>query len=182
MSTIIGIDPGPVSSAFVTLANGALVHWQIQKNDDLRIFLRSGVATADAVAIEVMQGYGMPVGGEVLTTQLWAGRFIEAYSEWGDMLQVTRTAVKGNLCRSGSGGDDNVRAALIERFGGTSVAIGGKKCRACKAAKTKMKSCVVCDGTGLESPKGALHGMTGSDVWSALAIAITAFDKQRSTT
>jgi hypothetical protein len=72
---------------------------------------------------------------------------------------VTRHEVKLHLCHTKQCNDSMVRAALIARWGGEAVAIGGK-------------------GRGkARTPRGPLHGIT-SHTWSALAGAVTWGDKR----
>jgi hypothetical protein len=89
------------------------------------------------------------VGREVFDTVRWAGRFEEAAHPTPVAL-LGRKDVVTHLTGTARGNDADVRAALIDRFGGSS-AIGKKA-----------------------SP-GPLHGIA-KDVWSALAIAVTYSD------
>jgi hypothetical protein len=91
---------------------------------------------------------------------------------------VDRKDVKMHICGIPNAKDTNIRQALIDLYGGESVAIGGKKCKNCngKGIKGRQKeTCEGCAGAGLETPKGPLNGLAG-DAWSALAISITYAD------
>jgi hypothetical protein len=63
-------------------------------------------------------------------------------------------AVRRHLLHAATGNDALIRAALIARWGGEAVAIGGK-------GRGKAKT-----------PRGPLHGVA-SHAWSALAVAVT---------
>lgn len=112
----------------------------------------SGGAAIEAVVIEMIASYGMPVGREVFETCLWIGRFLQRV-DWMPERLVYRRDVKLHLCGSMKAKDANIRQALIDRYGGKEKAIGNKK-----------------------SP-GPLYGVS-ADVWSALAIAVTWSDTQ----
>ncbi len=104
---------------------------------------------ADALAIEMVESFGMAVGREVFQTCVWTGRFIETWNIKGfPWNPVTRKQVKMHLCNSMRAKDANIRAALIDKFGGKDAAIGRKK------------------------TPGPLFGIS-ADVWSALAVGIT---------
>lgn len=103
----------------------------------------------DALAIEMIASYGMPVGREVFETCVWIGRFIEAWG--GPYTLVYRKDVKLHLCGQPRAKDSNIRQALIDRYGGKDRAVGKK------------------------ATPGPLYGVS-ADVWSALAIAVTFAD------
>ena len=90
------------------------------------------------------------VGREIFDTVRWAGRFEEAARPTPVAL-LGRKDVVGHMCGSARANDVDVRAALIDRFGGP----GGKAA-----------------AVGLKASPGPLYGIS-KDVWSALAIAIT---------
>lgn len=154
MNRILAIDPGTTKSAFVWLNNdGPCADRGIIPNEDLLHRLREWDAGSPAegslLAVEQCCCYGMPVGAEIFTTVLWAGRFIEAWG--GAFLLVPRRDVKLHLCKSARAKDGNVRQAILDRFGGKEKAIG------CKATP------------------GPLYGFR-ADLWAALAIALTVQD------
>ena len=88
-----------------------------------------------------------------------------------EVVLVERPDIKLVLCGSRAAKDPNVRQALIDRWGGDSVAVGGKKCPECRQRRTQQSGCGLCRGSGWEHPKGVLYGI-GSHVWSALAVAV----------
>ncbi len=149
MITLVGIDPGPKLSAFVAMSGRELTSFGHVENDSLLQHLDFMGLQSDkmtTLVVEMVSSYGMPVGAEVFDTCVWIGRFIQS---WGRRhSKVFRATVRAHLCHSSKATDANIRAALLEKYGGKMSAIGNAK------------------------KKGPLHGVTG-DVWSALAVAIT---------
>lgn len=150
---ILAIDPGPTESAFVELSGGAIGGKTKIENSALLEVLR-GIVRYETVVIEMIASYGMAVGAEVFETCLWIGRFQEA-AQWRgmDVERVYRKDIKLHLCGTYRAKDPNIRAALIDRYGGKDVAIGNKK-----------------------NP-GPLYGFSG-DTWAALALGVTFLDQQ----
>jgi hypothetical protein len=154
----LAIDPGTTESAYVLAWGGegemTIVPGRFGKvpNAELLALLvkgsqRSGpFATAGHLVIEMIASYGMPVGAEVFETCVWIGRFIQALELPHSFMY--RAAVKHHLCKSSKAKDSNIRQALIDRWGGKDIAIGKKK------------------------KPGPLYGIS-SDVWAALAVAVT---------
>jgi hypothetical protein len=92
---------------------------------------------------------------------------------------VFRHDVKMHLCGRATANDSNIRAALIDLFGGESKAIGGVKCKTCKGKQWTGRNhdpCTQCED-GWKYPPGPLNGVA-ADVWSALAIAVCWTEKQ----
>ena len=124
--TVLAIDPGPVESAWCLCRdapNGPLLTGLLT-NNLLIDKLRSNAWDADALAVEMIASYGMPVGEEVFGTVLWIGRFIEA---WGrEHTLVKRLECKLHLCHDSRAKDANIRQALIDKLGapGTKKAPG----------------------------------------------------------
>lgn len=150
---VVGIDPAPERSG-VVLFRGAFGVFRIEAciltNREVRASLRHWRHAADLIAIERMQGMGMPVGKEVFETCEWIGRFVEICSAHETKIRyLYRTQVKAALCGSASAKSANVRAALIERLG----------------------------APGTKKTPGVTYGVT-ADAWSALAVAVVAFDKE----
>lgn len=153
---ILAIDPGPDDSGFVVwnaATSRARAFGKIS-NQQLLAELRGGLSPeVDVVVIEDFQTFGMPVGREVFQSVRWSGRFEEAVGDSRPVVYILRSTVRATMCGSMKAKDVNVRAAIIERFGGKEEAIGRKA-----------------------SP-GPLHGMA-ADVWSALALALTHAEKE----
>ena len=143
--SILGIDPGPVRSAYVILADGVPTRHETVDNQELRGVLATSLYIP--VVIEKVESFGMAVGAEVFETVFWSGRFAEA-AQPRPVHRIGRREVKLHLCGSSRAKDSNVRQALVDRFGGKDVAIGRK------------------------AAPGPLYGVSG-DVWSALAVAAT---------
>jgi hypothetical protein len=145
---LLAIDPGNVQSAYVLYDTEERrpTEWAKTLNQDLLRWI--GDQPADALAIEMIASYGMPVGREVFETCVWIGRFAERWG--GEFRLVYRADVKLYLTHSRRSKDPHVRQALLDKFGpGKELAVGLKK-----------------------SP-GPLYGLTG-DCWSALGVAVTA--------
>lgn len=186
---ILAIDPGPVQSAWCLYGAGGL-RAGVLLNGELRASLLDGGFGGDRLAVEMIQSYGMSVGAEVFDTCVWIGRFVEA---WGgrDYELVPRLRVKSHLCRDSRAKDANIRQALIDRFGGPAALKGDQKCPRCRgegevvarepggARVATLIRCPRCAGTGRLGTVGALHGLR-ADMWSALAVAVTAAETEAS--
>jgi hypothetical protein len=153
---IIAVDPGPVESAFVRYDAKGQFPLAFGKRPNAEVLSalpdqrKHEAPWEDShLAIEMIASYGMPVGAEVFQTCVWIGRFIQAWE--GPHTLVYRKDVKMHLCGSMRAKDGNVRAALIDRYGGKQAAIGKK------------------------ATPGPLFGIS-ADVWSALAVAVTYAD------
>ena len=154
---ILAVDPGSTESAWLILKDGKPLAFDITNNDQLCCMLaqpEEGLPHwVSHLAIETLHVRGMPTAQEELDTQLWAGRFIEAFSwrrksDKGCFTKIKRMDVKMHICGSSRANDSNIRQAIIDRFGGKDSAIGKK------------------------ANPGPLKGIK-DDLWSALAIAIT---------
>jgi hypothetical protein len=147
---ILAIDPGPVQSAWMAydLEEETPLGFGIVPNPevlDLAVLSRPDL---EVVVIEKVEGFGMAVGVEVFETVFWTGRIAEAAARHGvKVRRLGRKAIKRHLCGTHRAKDPNVRQALLDRFGGS-------------AAK------------GTKAAPGPLYGVS-SDVWSALAVAVT---------
>lgn len=149
---VLAIDPGNEQSAYVVLGEQGNLHSFAKLPNHSVLHNLPGMRDAnlvDALAIEMIASYGMPVGREVFETCVWIGRFIEAWG--GPYTLVYRKDVKLHLCGQPRAKDSNIRQALIDRYGGKDRAVGKK------------------------ATPGPLYGVS-ADVWSALAIAVTFAD------
>ncbi len=149
MTAILAIDPGTTRSAWV-LRDQHGVLGMIEPNDDVlrrvQWFVTVSATVPEAatdVVIEKVESYGMAVGAEVFETVFWSGRFAEAARPL-PVHRIGRKAVKLHLCGTTQAKDANIRAALIDRFGGKDAIRKG----------------------------GPLYGIHG-DEWAALAVAVT---------
>lgn len=155
---VLAVDPGNKESAFVIMQAGKLILFGKWANATLlrSIYVDMTFRLATRCAIETMKPRGMPTAFEEMQTQLWAGRFYEAWTQTagGDKFglaeatQIFRADEKMCLCGQARANDSTIRQAIIDRFGGKDKAIGNKKA------------------------PGPLYGVSG-DVWQAIAVAIT---------
>lgn len=153
---LLAIDPGTTQSAWVIIQDGQIIDKGLESNDDIlkRMLASMQFATPERLYIEMVASYGKPVGKHIFETCVWIGRFIQAWQHelpkgWS---YVYRRDVKLHLCQDSRVKDSNVRAALIDLFGGDpKVAIGTK------------------------ANQGPLYGVK-KDIWAALGVAITAYE------
>jgi len=149
---ILAIDPGSEQSAWLVLGDDRQpVDFSIQSNETIVDWIEESEPDGtETLAIEMISSYGMPVGRTVFETCVWIGRFIQAWT--GPHAFVYRREVKLHLCNSSRAKDGNVRAALIDQYGGDKrTAVGVKK------------------------EPGPLYGIS-KDVWAALGVAVTYHD------
>jgi hypothetical protein len=156
---ILAIDPGPEQSAYVLydMDKRELVDFGKVNNEEMVEAMGSwhsfGLSHVDALVIEMIASYGMPVGAEVFETCVFIGRLIQQWGDRDNVHRLYRSIVKHTLCGSMRAKDGNVRQALIDAWGGKEKAIGKK------------------------SKPGPLYGVSG-DVWAALAVAVVYADRQ----
>lgn len=144
--SLLAIDPGTTQSGFVVMSRGKVVWAGVKPNADM---LKCCAAHEGDVAIEMIESMGMAVGKETFETVRWIGRFQQAARNPEAVKLVYRKQVKLHLCGTPRAKDPNVRQALIDKFGGDSVAIGKK------------------------SAPGPLYSVK-SHAWPALGVAVTA--------
>jgi hypothetical protein len=155
---ILAIDPGTTESGWVlyevcstlNLA-GRVLDSGVCKNH-MMLDMVWNWQYQDALAIEMIASYGMPVGREVFETCVWIGRFVQAWYQPSAVKLVYRKDVKLHLCGSPRAKDPNVRQALIDRFPATG---GGKVPQ-----------------IGTKGRPGPLYGVS-SHAWPALGVAVT---------
>lgn len=154
---VIGLDPGSTRSGVVVwdpLAPAAVVSADLWSNEETRVALRTDILRVHRPAVLVLEmpvASGMPASNDLFITIRWIGRFVESWA--GEVAYVHRPDVKLHVCGSRAARDPNVRAALIDRFGGA-LAIGTKRM------------------------PGPLYGVV-EDMWAALAVAVTYGDQLR---
>lgn len=167
MGTVIAIDPGTRDSAWLTFNGSRIVAHGIEPNESLLMrFWRDwwtvegfgdGRGSDDrpsAVVFEQIESFGMAVGREVFETVFWTGRLYQSAGRVSTITErMTRREVKLHLCQSARAQDANIRAALMDRFGGESA-------------------------KGTKKAPGPLFGIKSHE-WSALAIAVTWWDLRR---
>jgi hypothetical protein len=126
-----------------------------------------------SLAIEMMRARGMPTANEEFQTCVEIGRFLQTWggSSWSYMF---RGDVKVEICGSAKAKDPNIRAALIELWGGEAKAIGGKRCKKCHGKGWLGRDhdeCPACKGLMWAHPPGPLYGVA-ADAWAAIALAV----------
>ena len=168
---ITGLDPGPSESALVTLCGSLVLRARYLPNEDIR----EGELDPDALlAIEEVQSYGTVVGKSVFDTCVEIGRFVEAHS--GEYTLISKPNWKLEVTHHPRSKNKHVRQALIDRWGGEEVAIGGAKCPKCKGKGwfgRGRPTCARCGGSRWEHAPGQLYHITGH-MWDALGVAVAA--------
>lgn len=148
---ILAIDPGNVESAAVLYLpdEQRVVASAYAENGKLWEWVRGTVPLVSTMVVEMIASYGMPVGAEVFETCRWIGRIEERWlrTGTGGVQLLYRKDVKMHLCNSMKAKDGNIRAALMDKFGGKG-SVGTKK------------------------KPGPLYGISG-DKWAALGVAVT---------
>lgn len=155
---VMGVDPGYRQSAWVCFDGAKVIGHGIFDNDELLTQIADGLVNesgANAVVFEQIESFGMAVGREVFETVFQTGRMFQAVFDFRERAckvdRLVRRVIKVHLCQSARAQDSNIRAALMDRFGGLN-AVGVKK-----------------------SP-GPLYGIKSHE-WAALAVAVTWYDQ-----
>ena len=140
---ILAIDPGNEQSAYIFYINDKIGEKAIARNAEVLQTVYD-ISPQCEVVIEMIAGYGMPVGKTVFDTCLWIGRFVEAAeSRFIRTHLVYRKDIKLHFCGSTRAKDGNIRQALIDKLG----------------------------PQGTKKNPGPTYGIS-KDIWSALAVAI----------
>lgn len=160
MGTILAIDPGNIESGYVIVEHDGeeirrvLDAGKIENRKMLQLLEQKLRWNCQQVVIEMIAGMGMTVGQEVFDTCVWIGRFWEIALRSGgyEPKRIYRREEKLYLCGCLSAKDKNIRQALIDRYGivGTKANPGFFYVNGVKFAK---------------------------DMWAAMAVAVTYFDK-----
>lgn len=153
---VLAIDPGPERSGYVVFDGARVCAYGWEPFAAMRKFVESGyiVHGITRAVFEGVESYGMAVGRETFETVFITGRLYQVACEaYGTeaVSRLYRKAIKLHLCGSVRAKDANIRAALLDRFGGA------------KAAK------------GTKAAPGPLYGVSGH-AWAALALAVTWWD------
>lgn len=144
---LLAIDPGTTESAWVVWDGASILDHGTEPNNALMSRIRTRAYEPTKCCIEMVASFGMPVGAEVFETVYWIGRYAEAFGI-AAVTRLTRIEIKNHLCHTSRAKDSNIRQAIIDRLG----PVGKKK------------------------TPGPCFGISG-DEWSALAVAITFWDK-----
>ena len=148
---ILAVDPGDQLSAFVVYDGKRPVDHGKLTNETLLMRLNHGdlhchdLSQCSHLAIEMAESFGAKVWNQVFLATLWAGRFVEAFG--GPYTLMSRQKTKLYVTGNPRARDAQVRACLIDRYGGKDVALGTK------------------------AAPGLLRGLT-ADRWAALALAV----------
>ena len=181
MTNILAIDPGTTKSGWCYIVDGDPKEWGWFDNEKIYTLIS---AYACQLVIEDVAHFGMPVGKDVFETVRWTGRFDRHAEQCKQpVTYVSRPEVKLALCGSPRANDSTIRQAVIDRFGGDEIAVGGKKCKTCKGKGWNGRDHIDCadcitDNFGVKgwhAPPGILYGISGH-VWSALAVGLTHHD------
>jgi hypothetical protein len=143
---ILAIDPGTAQSGWCRFHDGRVYDSGVDTNADVLDRIKSPYHV-NTLAIEMIAGMGMIVGKETFDTCRWIGRFQQAWYDPESVRLIFRRDVKLHLCGNPRAKDPNIRQALIDKLG----------------------------PKGTKANPGPLYGVT-SHAWSALAIAVTAFE------
>ncbi len=152
----MGIDPGLKESGYVVWdsRNQKVISHGISPNDDLLIMIRRPWEyPIDALAVEMIASYGMPVGKDIFETCLFIGRLQEVWFHVypvQPMKLILKRDVRLHFCNSARAKDGNISQALMDRFG----------------------------AKGKKSSPGVLYGIK-KHIWPALACAVYYSDTQK---
>lgn len=151
---VFAIDPGNEQSAYCIMNDKyELLEFNKLPNKEVMDIMFLKLPTLDAVAIERVASYGMPVGREVFETCEWIGRYAQEAEKETNVYYIYRKDEKLYLCGEMRAKDANIRAALIERF-----------------AKHDLKN-----GRGTKANPDYFYGVK-ADMWAACAIGTTFLD------
>lgn len=143
---IIAIDPGPVSSGIVMWNGSEFTAPAILPNFDAERFPLGEVGIPCGIDLVAIEG--VACYAEVFETCYQIGRIQRIAESRGIPWKlIYRKEVKIHLCQSMKAKDPNIRRALLDRFG----------------------------EPGTKREPGILYGIK-SHIWSAVAIAVTAYD------
>ena len=160
---IFAIDPGDVESAYaiIQIPDFKVIESKKVTNINMLEKIKSlkfdnEFCLEDDVhcAIEMVASYGMAVGKTVFDTCVWIGRFVESLSPW-KAEYIYRLEERITICHSPKANDANIRRALIDRY-----------------AKHDFKN-----GKGTKKNQDTFYGVS-KDIWSAIAVGVTYYEKQ----
>ncbi len=157
---ILAIDPGPQYSAFVTIAIDNCWPAEFGKliNEDIRAVV--GSPGYGHLVIEECVAYGK-CGREITDTAFEAGRMVGATTTTPFTL-LTRSRVRGHICKPWKGSDSKVIERLIYRFEYDIFA----KWITGSLTRNKMI---------LEAKEGWFSGFV-ADIWQAYALGVCYID------
>lgn len=152
---ILAIDPGNTQSGYAVVNMPDFELLDFGKEDNETLLTRIGILkhAVDAVAIEMVACYGMPVGKDVFDTCVWIGRFYQQLLPCVAHY-IYRKDEKITLCNSLKAKDSNIKQALVNRY-----------------AKHDFKN-----GKGVKKNPDTFYGVS-KDVWQAIAVGVTYAEK-----
>ena len=147
---VLAIDPDPDGGSYVLFdSQQGLVDYGWREHIQYLCSIIH-LEETDQVVVENLQCYGMPAGASMFETAKAIGE-IRGRCRWVNVPfddSLARPKIKAALCHSAKAKDANVRAALIDLYGGDK--------------RTAV---------GLKASPGPLYGIK-RDVWAALALAV----------
>ncbi len=146
---MLAIDPGTTHSGLCSISRNKLTAIDVS-NETVLQYLRKLSSACGLVVIEEFAGQGLPVGASTFEACMWAGRFQQVALDGGaDVLMVKRKTIVRYFTGGARGGDSKLRAALIGKYG----------------------------GKGSTALPGPFNGVSGTDAWSAAALAIFGYEQ-----
>jgi hypothetical protein len=147
-TTILAIDPGTYESAYVIWDGRRILDYDKVDNHRMLKIIADPEWDVDLLAVERVASYGQRVGQEVFDTCMWTGRFVQAATEESlNFKLIYRMTIKKYLIGSHTAKDADIRRRLLDVIG----------------------------PQGTKKAPGPTYGIK-SDMWQALALAVTAWD------
>lgn len=179
MSYSLNIDPGPTHSGvcFYDLARAVPTAFGWLTNAEVLDRIRHGRKLGFTHCIvERIKARGMAVGHQAaFDTAEYAGRCLQRAEDCGLTAEgLYQDDVRLHVCGTMRAKPSNIRAALIDRFGGEAATKKSTKC-----SRKRHEGCPKCDGSGRIGADGILVQMVGDHTVSALGVAVTWGDKHR---
>ena len=163
---ILGIDPGPDESAIAIIKfdpyHGKWPTLGIFGKYENRHILNSielNLENIHGCCIEQAQNHGHIVGRDVYETIWWSGRFYELaeHSLDMDVVRMKKPTINVELCGISRATNSQIVASVTDEF------------EPCGGGKNKRK--------GTKRNPGPLYGVSGQDVYDAMAAAIAFYRK-----
>jgi len=139
---IAAIDPGNIQSALVVWDGESVLFKALWPNAEIFNWLVEADTNCDALLIEQISCYGLPIGKTTIEAIFWIGRFYTAAAGFAERHRVTRQTIKGHHCGKMTSNDANVRAVMVRKYG----------------------------EPGTKHAPGVTHGLR-KDLWAAFALA-----------
>lgn len=151
MTTVLGIDPGPTQSGVCIFDGKRTLFAAVMDNAELLELIKFNEWDPEVMAVERIVSYGKAIDQGTIDTAVMIGRCLQAWEYDDSTMLIPRPAILRHVLtekvQKGKA-DAQVRAALIARLG----------------------------EPGSSKKRGPTYGVT-SHAWSALAVAVTAYDR-----